>query len=41
MGGAPDAVLAAADEVTAPVAEDGLADVLEALVGESPAFLEL
>jgi len=41
MGGAPDAVLAAADEVTAPVAEDGLADVLEALVGESPAFLAL
>jgi HAD superfamily hydrolase (TIGR01484 family) len=38
MGGAPDAVLAAADEATASVTDDGLADVLESLVaGESSA----
>lgn len=42
MGGAPDAVVAAADDTTAPVAEDGLADVLEALVaGESAVMLDL
>ena len=35
MGQAPDEVVAAADEVTAPVEQDGLALVLEGLVGEA------
>jgi len=36
MGQAPDEVRAAAGEVTAPVEEDGLADVLEGLLPDGP-----